>query len=115
MSPGKTSRTGRSRPRVARATGGSTAGEIGLEALDPGVELDAERVQRHRHRVVLAYREDEVQELLRVVVVREVSPGGVRDARNGVQLVGRTQHGRLESGPSRKRLAPRQRGESPPR
>ena len=47
-------------------------------ARDVVVALDAERVQRHRHQVVLADREHEVEQALRVVARRERGVGRVR-------------------------------------
>ena len=59
-----------------------------LESLHPLIELHAERVQRHRHQVVLAHGEHEVEQVLLVVPLRELGVGRVGERLVGVQLVG---------------------------
>src|SRR5262249_44840087 len=83
---------------VTTAASSAPAGE----ALEAGVELDAERVERHRHQVVLADREDQIHELLGAVPRGQGRPGGRGHEGVVAQLVGGPDERGLERIPARR-------------
>ena len=54
---------------------------IGLEPLHTLIELDAERIQRHRHQVVLTDGKHHIHQLLGVVALAQRRPRRVTDTR----------------------------------
>src|SRR4030081_3388092 len=79
----------------------SASGAIGeWDAAHAVVALDAEGVESERHEVVLTDREDEVHQLVGVVPVGERGPRRVANRAVVVQLVDRTQQGRVVGRPS---------------
>ena len=75
------------------------------------VELDAEGVEPHRQRQVVAHHEDHVQDLALVVVRHEHLPGHIVDERVQEEGISGAEQGRLGWRPEPRRGALGQRGE----
>src|SRR5439155_7234129 len=75
-------------PLITAVIGGSSSCSLlNVESRYSGVELDLKRVQRHGDHVIVADDHHDLDELLLVVAVRQLSPRPLAQAGLGVELV----------------------------